>query len=142
MRLQAEVLWKSVKISFCVIKCIDLTTETIEICGVHFSYNQKLQMHKKITKSVPNMQNLWRMRNITLEWKTIIFKTLALSKTVYMTLITSFSEQLTEEMQRIQKVFIWSNLTSKIKNETLSNSSEGSGLKNLYVNLKLESLQC
>ena len=88
------------------------------------------------------MQNLWRMRNITLEWKTIIFKTLALSKTVYMTLITSFSEQLTEEMQRIQKVFIWSNLTSKIKNETLSNSSEGSGLKNLYVNLKLESLQC
>ena len=98
-------------------------------------------MHKKITKSVPNMQNLWRMRNITLEWKTI-FKTLALSKTVYMTLITSFSEQLIEEMQRIQKVFIWSNLTSKIKNETLSNSSEGSGLKNLYVNLKLASLQC
>ena len=88
------------------------------------------------------MQNLWRMRNITLEWKTIIFKILALSKTVYMTLITSFSEQLTEEMQRIQKVFIWSNLTSKIKNETLSNSSEGSGLKNLYVNLKLASLQC
>ena len=88
------------------------------------------------------MQNLWRMRNITLEWKTIIFKRLALSKTVYMTLITSFSEQLTEEMQRIQKVFIWSNLTSKIKNETLSNSSEGSGLKNLYVNLKLASLQC
>ena len=88
------------------------------------------------------MQNLWRMRNITLEWKTIIFKILALSKTVYMTLITSFSEQLTEEMQRIQKVFIWSNLTSNIKNETLSNSSEGSGLKNLYVNLKLASLQC
>ena len=88
------------------------------------------------------MQNLWRMRNITLEWKTIIFKILALSKTVYMTLITSFSEQLTEEMQRIQKVFIWSNLTSKIKNETLSNSSEESGLKNLYVNLKLASLQC
>ena len=88
------------------------------------------------------MQNLWRMRNITLEWKTIIFKILALSKTVYMTLITSFSEQLIEEMQRIQKVFIWSNLTSKIKNETLSNSSEESGLKNLYVNLKLASLQC
>ena len=88
------------------------------------------------------MQNLWRMRNITLEWKTIIFKTLALSTTVYITSISSFSEQLIEEMQRIHKVFIWSNLTSKIKNETLSNSSEGSGLKNLYVELKLASLQC
>ena len=52
----------------CGITCIDLTTETIKILGVHFSYNQKLQTQKNFVKSITNMQNvlnLLRMRNIT-----------------------------------------------------------------------------
>ena len=52
-----------------------------------------------------NVLNLWKMRNIILEGKIIIFKTLALSKIVYLILITSFSKQLIEEIQRIQKTF-------------------------------------
>ena len=40
----------------CGIKCGNLTTETVKILGVHFSYNQKLQI-KKIVKSITNMQN-------------------------------------------------------------------------------------
>ena len=97
---------KGVKMAVCGIKCIDLTTETIKILGVHFSYNQKLKTQKNFVKSITNMQNvlnLWRMRNIMLEGKIIIFKTLALPKVVYLTLITSFSKQLSEEIQRIQK---------------------------------------
>ena len=37
---------KRVNMSVCGIKCIDLTTETIKILGVHFSYNQKLKTKK------------------------------------------------------------------------------------------------
>ena len=58
------------------------------------------------------------MRNIALEGKIITFKTLALSKILYLILITSFSEQLIEEIQKIQKAFIWNNLIPKIKHET------------------------
>ena len=58
------------------------------------------------------------MRNIALEGKIITFKTLALSKILYLILITSFSEQLIEEIQKIQKAFIWNNLIPKIKDET------------------------
>ena len=58
-----------------------------------------------------NFLNLWRMINITLEEKRNIFKTLAPSKIEYLTLITSFSKQLIEEIQKIQKAFIWNNLT-------------------------------
>ena len=76
-----------------------------------------------------NILNLWR--TITLEGKLKIFKTLALSETVYLTLITSFSKQLIKEMQKIQKAFIWDNLTPKIKYETLRNSFEESSLKNV-----------
>ena len=32
------------KMTVCGIKCIDLTTETIQILDVHCSYNQKLQV--------------------------------------------------------------------------------------------------
>ena len=70
----------------CGIKCIGLTTETIKFLGVHISYNQKLQIQKNFVKSITNMQivlNLWRTRNITLEEKIIIFKTLVLSKVVH-----------------------------------------------------------
>ena len=46
------------------------------------------------------------MRNITLKGEITIFKTLALPEIVYLTLITSFSKQLIEEIQRIKKAFI------------------------------------
>ena len=134
---------KGVKKAVCGVKCIDLTTETIKILGAHFSYNQKLKTQKNFVKSITNMQNvlnLWRMRNITLEGKIIIFKTLALSKIVYLTLITSFSEVLIEEIQRIQKAFICNNLNPKIKLETLCNSFEKGGLKNVDINSKKSSM--
>ena len=76
------------------------------------------------------------------ERKIIIFKTLALPKILYVTLITSFSKQLIDEMQRIQKAFIWNNFTPKIKHETLCNSSEEGSLKNFDINWKIASLQC
>ena len=47
------------------------------------------------------------MRNITLEGKIIIFKPLALSKIVFLTLITSFSKQINEEIQKIQLFCDW-----------------------------------
>ena len=71
------------------IKCIDLTTETKKFLCVHFRYNQKLQTQKNFVKSITNMQNalnLWRIRNIRLKWKIKIFKTLAFSKTLDLTL--------------------------------------------------------
>ena len=79
---------------------------------------------------------------ITLEGKVIIFETLALSNIVYLTLIISFSRQLIEEIQKIQKAFIWNNLTPKIKHETLCNSLEEGEFKIVDINSKIASRQC
>ena len=125
-----------------VSKGIDLTTETIKTFGVHFSYNKKLQILRNFVKSITNMQNalnLWRMKTITAERKLIIFEKLALSKFVYLTLIASISKQLIEEILKIRKAFIWNNLTSKIKHETLCNSFEEDNLKNVDINSKIVS---
>ena len=102
-------------------------------------------MQKHFVKSITNMQsvlNLWRKRNITLEGKINIFKALALSKIVYLTLITSFSKQFIEEMQTIQKVFIQNNVTPKFKHETPPNYYKEVCLRSVDINLKISSLQC
>ena len=69
--------------------------------------------------------------------------TSALSKIVHLTLITSFSKQIIEEMQRIQKPFMWNNLTLKIKHEISSVNNSSSVLlqpiwynKNTKINSK------
>ena len=45
-------------------------------------------------------------------------------------------------MQRIQNVFIWNNLTPKIRHEILCNFFEEVDLKNVDMNSKVASLQC
>ena len=100
---------KRVNMTVCGIKFIHLTTGTTKILHVHFSYNRKLQIQKKFLKSIINIQNIlnsWKMRNITLDGEIIIFKTLALYKTVYLILTTSFSKEFIEEIQKMQKIFI------------------------------------
>ena len=81
--------------------------------------------------------NQCRIRNITLEGKIIIFKTLTLSKIVHLTL-----NQLIEEMQKIQKAFIWNNLTPEFKHATLRNSFEEAAIKNVDINSKIANFQC
>ena len=81
------------------------------------------------------------MRNNMLEGKIRIFKTLVPSKIVCLTLKTSFSKQLTEKMHKIQKAFIWNNLTPKIKHKTLCNFFEEGGLKNVDINPNITSHQ-
>ena len=126
---------KGAKMAVRGIKYIDLIAEIIQIVDVHCSYNQKLQIETNFWKSITNIQNVLNLcgtRNTTLEGKIIIFKTLASSKTAYLILITSFSKELIEEIQKIQKDFIWNNLCI---------SFEKGGLKNVDINLNIASLQ-
>ena len=64
---------KGVKVVICEIKCIDLTKEAVKILGVFLPFDETLQLENNFSK-------MWRRRNLTLEGKIIIFKTLALSK--------------------------------------------------------------
>ena len=72
----------------------------------------------------------------------MIFKTLAISKIVYLALITNVPKVIVEELQKIQNKILWQNSRPKIKHKTLSNTFETGGLKNVDINLKVISLQC
>ena len=81
----------------------------------------------KYSTSTENMEN----ENLTLKGKIVIFKTLAISKTVFQSLISTVPRHITNELQRIQKVFLWKNSSPEIKRETLYNEYKGGGLKNI-----------
>ena len=112
---------KNVNVALCGMKNVDLTKETIKILGVHLSYNKKLQDDKNFSDSIKNIVNvlkLWRMRSLTLEGKITIFKSLAISKIVYLALLTPVPNVVVEELKQIQKTFLWGKNKPKIKNDT------------------------
>ena len=77
-------------------KCIDLRNEAIKILGVYFSYNQEIKDDKNFYNIIANIQgalNLWRIRNLILEGRIVLFKTFAISKIVFLALLTKIPYQ-------------------------------------------------
>ena len=110
---------KDAKVALCGLKSLDLTKESIKILGVHISYNKKLQDDINFCMTVKNICNvikLWRMRHLSPEGKITIFKSLALSKIVYLALLTIVPKSIIEKLNEIQKKFLW----SQIKNVKLN----------------------
>ena len=73
----------------CDMKCIDLRNEAINIFHVYFSYNQKIEGNKHFCNIISNIQgvrNLWKMRNLTLEGRIVVFKMFVKSNIVFLAL--------------------------------------------------------
>ena len=101
---------------------IDLTNDAIKIFGIHFSYNEKIQTERNFSTTVKKLQkalNVWMTRTLTLEGKILIFKTLGISKIVYLSLIIIVPKSILEEIQKIQKSFLWYSSKPKINHKTL-----------------------
>ena len=79
------------------------------------------------------------MRNLTLEGIFVIFKTLAITKNVFQSFVTTVSKN---EVEKMQKAFLWKNSTSMIKHESLCNDDKPGGLKNVNIPNKIIALQC
>ena len=61
----------------CGIKCTDLCNEGTKILGTYFSYNNRIKEECNFLKIVSNVRTvlkLWRLRNLTLEERIVVFK--------------------------------------------------------------------
>ena len=122
-----------------------LETNFLKILETHFSYNKKIQTEKNYLTIIKKNQktfNAWITRTFTLEGKILIFETLEISKIVYLSLIITVPSSILEEIQTIQKTFLWYSSKPKINHTTLCNTFEDGGLKNVDVRSKIISLQC
>ena len=131
--------------SICCMRCVDLKNDTLKILRTDFSYNEKLREDINFCTTATNIQQvleIWTMRNLTLEGKMVIFKTLAISKVAFQSLITTVPRHIVNELEKMQKTFLWKNSSPKIKHETLCNNYKGGGSKNIDILNKIISLQC
>ena len=76
---------------------------------------------------------------LSLEGRIIIFKTLYISNIVYLAFLTIIPSSLIEELQKIQKKFIWHSSHQNISHKTIF---ENSRLKHVNISSKIISLQC
>ena len=82
------------------------------------------------------------MRNLMIEGEVLVSKASAISKIVHLSFITTVPRAITNQLNNIQKNFIWNEKNSKTNNSTLSNSYKDSGLKDVDVFTKVISLHC
>ena len=82
------------------------------------------------------------MRNLFLLGKISIFKTLAFSKIIHLTLVTSVPSSTIDLLNKIQKDFLWDKKNAKIKHATLCCDYADGRLKSVDIFSKIGSLQC
>ena len=98
-----------VQVALCGMKCVNLNNKTVKILGVHFSYNKTLEQDKNFCKHIIKIENiltLWRMRQLTLERRIMVFKSLAVPKVIQLLLITKLHNNTIDLLHEIQKNFI------------------------------------
>ena len=102
---------KDANVALCGLEGVNLTKD-ITILGVHLPYNEKLQNELNFCTMIRNICNvikLWLMRHLSLEEKMTIFKSLAISKIVYLALLTIIPKNFIFELKEIQNKFLKSN---------------------------------
>ena len=68
-------------------ECIDLTDDLIKILGTCFSYNQTLEQERNFLNHIVKIENIlkfWKLRNLTIEGRIVVFKSLAISKIIHL----------------------------------------------------------
>ena len=133
-----------VHVAVCGMRCIDLCNEAIKILGNYFSYNSRIKEEYNFLKIVPNVQralNLWGYRNLTLEGRIVVFKSLTILKIVFQALIAPVPTHVIKALETIQTSFWWNKSDPKIKDKTLCKRYEIGGLKNVDIWSKVNSFQ-
>ena len=120
-------------------RCIDLCNEAIKILGTYFFYNSRIKEEWNFLKIVSNVQsllNLWRYRNLTLEGRRVVFKSLAISKIVFQALIATVPNHVIKALETIQTFFLWNNSNPKKKHNFIGKRYENGGVKMLTCGIK------
>ena len=73
------------------------------------------------------------VRNLIGEGKITIFKTVTISKIIHISLVIIVLMEIINELNKVQKEFIWNGNNTKIKYSILCNKYENGGLKNADV---------
>ena len=95
-----------------------------------------LQFFLMISK-IKNCLKCWEGRGLTIAGRIQMFKTLAISKTLYMSTMRTPPTQFLELLNSIQKDFIWNNSHTKIKHCSIIADYKEGGYNDIDISSKL-----
>ena len=125
-------------------KWVNIASGAIRTLGIYNSYDtdlvEKLNFLDNL-KPFSNVIRAWEPRGLSLAGKILVFKTLAVSKLLYVCTFKNPSTQIIESLNSIQKKFIWSKKRPKIKHSTLIADYKDGGYKDIDIERKMSSLK-
>ena len=113
-------------------KWISLSTGSIKVPGNHIRYSRNLANKLNFFNLIPgvnNIINLWKQRNLTIDGKIQVFRSLVFSKLAFVSSMNSVPGLLIDELQQIHKDFIWGGRKPKIRHSSLIGQYKDEGLK-------------
>ena len=129
----------------CGMKFIDVGSESIEIFGTFFSYNdilRNLEKNFQYNCWYARILKLWRTRNLKLEGEIVFFESLMLCKIVFHFHLSKVPNEVALKLQSIEKIFLWKTSNPKIKHKMLCKNYTDGFLRNVDIPKKVISLQC
>ena len=126
------------------VQYVDLLNDSIKILGVHFTYNGEIFFEKnycEIIKKIEKVLATWRWRNLTLMGKIAIFNSLAFSKIIFVSYLTTVPDRIITKLEEIQNDFIWNGKKALVKYNTMVAEYADGGLKMLHIRAKFKSLK-
>ena len=124
---------KGVLEAVCGLKTFNLTNDANKILGIHFLYHNETKTERNflsIVKKIQNALNVWNTKILAVEGR------------MYLSLISTVPNSILNEVQKIQKAFLWYSTKPKINHKTPCSTFEEDVLKNVDVKAKIISLQC
>ena len=135
-----EINWAPMKCQSTVSGCIlnAMPSRTLSIFNSYEKDQEEKLNFLDNLKSLNDVLMIWRSRELSLSGKILIFKTLALSKLLYACAMKVSSKFLIDQLNALQKKFIFDNKRPKIKHSTLvADYCEKEDIKMLMLKRKL-----
>ena len=123
------------------IKWVNLCRKSIKILGIHFSYDKKVTQQNNFDRVFSNLEtiiNIWKGRYLTLYGKSVVLKTLAIPKILYVTSVLEVPSGFVNKVKSVILKFLWSGRKHKIKYTALIGSFCNGGIEFPDIKSRLE----
>jgi len=93
-------------------------TKNLKILGVTFSYNKNIMVENNFLNKIKKTEDIfkiWNMRNLTLQGRVLLSKSLGYSNFMYVASILDVPSEIIKIIDKIMYKFVWKNKPDKVK---------------------------
>jgi len=116
----------------------------VKILGIHFSYDEKRNNDLNFIQKIQKLQtklDMWSARDFTIFERTMILKTLGLSKLAYSASNLVVPQGIADTKKTKSFKFLWRNKKDKIKRSGLYQEPDRGGIRMTDLNIMFKALK-